>query len=443
MQNLRFIKSILYLTFLCLTTAAVAQDYEYVAEIFNKDHGLPDEYVKNLDLDSYGNVWLLTRKGIVKFNGSSFTQIEFESKLPINGFEIDLRDNLWLNLAIPETSKLETDRILIYNTSSEKLMTIKQYTRFDDFENAKLNFLWRDSGHNIFFSYKNGSVFFYDGSQVTRVFESGPKDFVNRFNINPASLSYANFGESEIYFKNLKDNSVRKYIDKNAFLYIWQDDKIKFKCHFEDLKRGELVPGKQREISLVSVSNDTLFQGVRKLFVYDIDKSNFFYVFNRVLSVYNMEDRKIEDLSELLFSSYGYMDLLDIKAKDNVVWIASTNGLIRIEKKKKVFQPIINNNNLSTREMMIRSEDTLLVNTEYGFYIINHKTNEVLDVIDPEIYFYGLTDIGNDKFIMGNHGRLFKVIDIGLGKSENVKFFKEENGKLVVDIANYLGKSIE
>src|SRR5690606_8678556 len=59
----------------------------YRLQHFNSDNGLPQNSVKGMAFDNYGNLWLGTESGLVKFDGVNFrTKFNINTGLRIHGF---------------------------------------------------------------------------------------------------------------------------------------------------------------------------------------------------------------------------------------------------------------------------------------------------------------------------------------------------------------------
>ena len=76
------------------------------------DNGLPSSYVNDIVVDPFDNVWVATRKGLAKFDGSSWTIYDQSSGLPnkeISGITVDQSGNIWVFSFWGTLSKLESD----------------------------------------------------------------------------------------------------------------------------------------------------------------------------------------------------------------------------------------------------------------------------------------------------------------------------------------------
>ncbi|MEM9549145.1 MAG: hypothetical protein AAGA77_24370, partial [Bacteroidota bacterium] len=173
-------------------SGAYSQSYEHVAEIFTKDHGLPDEYIKDIDVDSYGNIWILTRRGMVKFNGTAFETINIDPNLPIDNFKIDVHDNLWLKISRPRTRFDKWDQLQIYNSTSSQLLSLEEYCSFAELDNSQRILIWKDERNNIFFHYRKDNAFYYNGDRILALPKPYTRELINIQNKKALELSYTN-----------------------------------------------------------------------------------------------------------------------------------------------------------------------------------------------------------------------------------------------------------
>lgn len=422
----------------CSPSFVFGQEYEYVVEKYTRDHGLPDDYIKDLDTDSKGNVWFLTRRGMMKFDGFNFTPIRIHSDLPVKEFVIDKHDNLWLNLSIPERTKLDYDRLLIYRTNEGDFQNVEAYTGFDDFESSKIYFLWKDEKDNIYFSYRKKKVYFYDGNMAKMVFENENNWLVNRRGKREGTISYVNNERNKIISKNIQNDTDQEFNDSDVFFYVWQDGEIRIRCHYDRPWNETIHARRPRSFAITSSLGDTLFQGCKRRWIYDFDGREFYYAFNDHLKVYDMETRSVQDLSEDLFSSYPIHDILAMDADGGVVWVATSSGLIKIEKREKIFRSLLHEQNISIREMVALPGDTLLVSTEYGFYILDHNRNEILNSFHAESYFYGLTPLGKRRYLLGGYGTSNYIVDLSEMKLSEAQYFLSLSDKSLLDSEAHL-----
>jgi ligand-binding sensor domain-containing protein len=86
------------------------------------DNGLPSNFVNDVIVDPFSNVWVATRKGLAKFDGSSWTVYDQSSGLPnnlINGVTVDQSGNIWVYSFWKHLSKLESNDTWTNYSSSE------------------------------------------------------------------------------------------------------------------------------------------------------------------------------------------------------------------------------------------------------------------------------------------------------------------------------------
>ncbi len=416
------------LLFLVLAVSTNGQSFEYVAEKFTKDHGLPDEYIKDLDIDSKGNLWILTRRGLLKFDGFTFEPIHVESILPFKELEVDANDNLWLNLSISERNELVTDRIIIYNTLSKKSLKMAEYCPIGEFDNSRIVYLWNDRAKNIYLSYDRETIFRYDGRELKKVGGDNSNLIVDVKNREPKFLSFRTKNQDAIITKDLNTGETKRYEEKYAHMYVWYEGEAKFKSRFnmhwtESVKRLE-----KARAELVSNSNDTLIRGSKDNLLYEFMGNDFYYITNEQLYVYNLESRDNINLSETLPSIPTNLDLLKVSGYDNTIWLSTNKGLIKVEKKRDIFQEILSEDNLSIREMLAISKDTLLICTESGLYVLDIPSDKILEVIHPGNQFYGIAEVEKGKYLLGTFGPIYTALDLNSSTTTRSKL-KLSNGQ--------------
>ncbi|MBN2669157.1 MAG: T9SS type A sorting domain-containing protein [Bacteroidales bacterium] len=79
---------------------------------YTVDNGLPSSYVNDVVVDPFDNVWVATRKGLAKFNGSTWTIYNTSNGLPnnlIDGITVDQSGNIWVYSFWNSLSKLESN----------------------------------------------------------------------------------------------------------------------------------------------------------------------------------------------------------------------------------------------------------------------------------------------------------------------------------------------
>ncbi|MEM9548819.1 MAG: ATP-binding protein [Bacteroidota bacterium] len=153
--------------------------------------------------------------------------------------------------------------------------------------------------------------------------------------------------------------------------------------------------------------------------------NDFYYATANDLRVYNLQSRKISDLSDLIDPLLSNAEFLKLVAEDQNLWIATTEGLIRLEKKKKIFQPLLAGANISTREMYAISEDSILLCTERGLYLVDSRTNKVQDVLNEKEEFYGISRLSDANYLLGIYGPGSYVVNLEKGTLDK-KIYKNE-----------------
>jgi len=432
-HNFKFIDGLRAISFLLLVLfsySGIGQSFEYVYDKFTTDQGLPDDYIKDLDIDSKGNIWILTRKGIVKFDGLTFESIPIQSKLPFKEFEIDQHDNLWLNIFFSEESDLLKERIIIYDTKLEKSLKLQEYCITSIFDNSYENKLWTDKASNILLSNLDNEVFFYEGDSLKKILDLPAKYQVDTKNKEPYKLSYRNERRNEIYTYDFRIDSIFSIKQPRINSYIWDNNKAIFKSHFvydsgnTNSERGRV------NINLTSDSNDTLINSAILYLKYIFLNDEFYYITLNSFNVYDRVTGTMFNISDKFPSAFSNIELLNINTYGDAIWIGTNDGLIKIKKRKNIFQAILNKNINSIREMSLVSKDTLLICSENGGIIYDLKENRVLKIFDEYLVYYSVTKLDTNQYLLGTFGQYNILKNISDGSSFRINFNLIENDSL-------------
>lgn len=88
---------------------------------YTTDDGLPTNIIANLDIDSSGNLWIVTiMYGVIKFDGSTFTNYTTLDGVPAmtSSIAVDSSDNVWVGTMNAGTGKFDGSTWTTYDTTS-------------------------------------------------------------------------------------------------------------------------------------------------------------------------------------------------------------------------------------------------------------------------------------------------------------------------------------
>lgn len=155
---------------------AYAQHYK--VDLYAQEHGLQNELVKSITIDSMGFIWAATDNGLARFNGNQF--VEFDSKLTSNYVKSVYCNN---NGQIFINTDLGFEKIVLNKNKYTATIIKKGGVKQSD------SLLWypkqffEDTKNNLWFS-DNSAVYKYTGGKLTRYFlgnENTTGSFVHSF----------------------------------------------------------------------------------------------------------------------------------------------------------------------------------------------------------------------------------------------------------------------
>lgn len=304
-----------------------------------------------------------------------------------------------------------------------KTIDLKSYCDIGGYDNSVQMFLWSDRDKNVYLADKN-KVYSFDGTAFKSIYESKEKFWINNLNRDPSNISFRRKTRDFVYFKRPKSNAVQGIYEKNISHYMWEDGKILVKSFIEFENDEKLGEEKVIGYNMISHLGDTLSSKSQKSYVFEVVDDDLFYMDKDSLKLYNFNTQKIQNISSANYPVFSNLNILHMRRNGNTIWAGSNEGLIKIKKEKNIFQSILDTDHLSTREMLVISEDSLLVNSERGTYLLDLKHNTVIERFNETKQYYGMTQIDSFKYLLGSFSESKLVLDI---KNKNSKLIAFEN----------------
>ena len=264
----------------CVFTLSNAQRWVFPYNQYSKRDGLPTNLIYCITSDKYGNLWLGTDAGVVKFDGFNIVRYTTENGLPSNDvFEIfcDSKDRLWLTTFKPDLTYIYRGRIYTKQNSDlvRKLPTVGSFTKvFEDrsnnlwfrtvpFKLVRLDSMDRVTSYTSNFGIRSGGHFFQTddglflvGSDFIIKYDSTKDDF-RRIQRNDGEYCEGMiiFGQRCIYLN--RSNVLRECSTHDLYTGFLRASSLRWNLSYFDSLIW--LPGK-RGIQIIDIHNgkDTL-----------------------------------------------------------------------------------------------------------------------------------------------------------------------------------------
>jgi len=390
--------------------------------------GLPSKSTTATFQDKRGFIWIGTQNGLCRFDGFEFKIFSSSTKEEttisnnyINAICEDKQGNIWvatmdgLNLFDPLNETFE--RFYHHASKPSSLSNNKVWSLLCDHYGTV--WIGTDDGFNrylpnkkAFFVYKpdaakKGSI---QGKSVNAIIEDRQHDLwlgtwsagLNKF-IRKNS-QFINFPQRHLTGKKNPNDvwSLSLAADGSIWVGSYWDGLFNFNIKTEKFSRIESPGGKSMSVfSILPVnSSSLLICSSSGTHLYDLsskywtrigqiqtfdnsralqDKEGHFWI-NAVDGVYLIRDHRYKfNLQPLPLLSAGVSSII---SRENIIWIGTSQGLIRIDKKngqKKIFRKDSGANSLTNdniTKLYYDSRGLLWILTEHGFDSFNEKTKQ-------------------------------------------------------------------
>lgn len=391
---------------------------------FNDSCSLDNNQIHKIVCSKDGFLWVLTKTGLNKFNtysekASRLTLPQnYQLNTTINDVEFDKSNNLWI--ASSEglfLKKNQTDEIIKVELKgvdfefSQILIDYKSNIWLAGRSSVVIKFQF---SNNIIESYAlpdfpNGNK----GFQISDIHEDKEHNIWVADN-NP---NYSDFQIPNVFVKEKGSVQFRPYTDYNEVL-----KKQKKEAFFSEVRKFEsrenqlwLVTTSQSIASIDFATNTfTYYPEHREFFYYrEVDKKTLFFDSHENLwlgtngqGAFILPDKK--DLFKLVnteLEDQFYLKSIRAFYEDKEsLWIGGYNGLIKMDKATKVFEPLVTRDIIYSIEKYPNDENVLILGTEGGgLKKVNINDNKLEDITcewtgcDRSTRFYNwIFDIYND-----------------------------------------------
>lgn len=328
---------------------------------FNAKNGFTDNVVNQLFRDKENNMWLGTDgSGIFKYNSKSYLTYD-ESQGLQNSIVMSI-----ISGADPDETWLGTyDGIFVHKNNTVKRLTIPS----DNEDTKRINFLFKDSNHNIWVGTVGGGIWIYKNKVFKRI---------DRGNQSVASNAI------------LEDRHKNIWISTNFGCYIL-DDKTKKISHVAEqfgtslleISSQIMITGGQNGAALIRNKKHIIplkFKPIAGSSILSMLKHGDNVLFGTAdngLVIWNMITGKIKQIStkDGLFSDHVYSLLLD---KKGVIWIGTGRGINRLKAADFSLLANTNENTLlveCNQNAIFENGDKIWIGTTKGALVYDNNNN--------------------------------------------------------------------
>ena len=330
--------------------------YDEKNDKFNKVLGLTDEldcqFIYSIDEDHEENIWIGTKKGVFKISKDfkvlkKFPAENTESSLGEGDIYTVYYDNdgyIWAGSSNSGLYKIniENDEVTNYKSDLSDSKSIP---------NSNIEAITKDSKNNIWV---------------------GTADGLSRYNKQKDNFDVY---QHKIYDKNsLVNNNIKSLMEDSTGL-IWVGTYSGISIFDPESKINHYKAGLDKAYLL----NENIVHGIYE------DEEGYLWVGTNSNGV-NIIDRK-NNTSKYLNSStdkaFKSNSINDVTGKGNIVYIATDDGLIKVDKSKNTLR----NYNLEDglvdekiKDILIDSKGYLWIGTPDGLSVLNTKTEQFIDI---------------------------------------------------------------
>jgi ligand-binding sensor domain-containing protein len=383
-------KILVLFLFLLLGQCAWAQSFTN----FSTKNGLPSNHVYRITQDNQGFIWILTDKGMVKYNGAEFKTFTTQDGLPSNDIwdiRITPDNKVWFFTKATKLGYIFNDRVFTFSKPN------KNKEIFPVAINQNKNDI----------SFFDGVIYYYLADNVWKPKQSKTKKTYNEFFIHKKNSYFqTNKEETQIQLLNndsriIKTFPINKAILKtnyrgqiNDSLYCWISNQSitllnlnKLALHYIPIKK-EVA----RLMRFNTINNQIQFSGENFLAILNTDytlkiipkipkklhshfsfkdragniwlatfnNGVYFYPKAKQNANYQLENLKITKINNV---------------KDKIIALVYNSGFYKYDKKKKLFEPFLNLEEYLYSATYIDSlKSSFYVGSKHTIKINNNKT---------------------------------------------------------------------
>ncbi len=354
------------LLFWCFT---VAQNFTH----FTTKNGLPSDHVYRVTQDYQGFIWMITDKGIVKYNGTSFQVFTTKDGLPKNDI-YDIRitpdDKVWFVTKASKIGYIAHDKVYAFGSSTkDKILfpnVINQNKNTITFNDSGKNYYLKDSIWNST-SFFNSDEYIYEeviSHQKIAYLASKNLDSLRLFNKQNKLIK-----KMQLHYKigNFKH---RGQINDSLFCWINKKRIIILNLNNYSTKTILFPKGEKSLVRFNAVNNTIQFSGIGFVAVLDT----------------NCTFKKYVATPKSINSLFSFID------RNNNLWITTTsNGVYFIAAASRKAKYQFDNQKING---LITADSTVyaLVQNK-GFYKYNDKEQFFEPFLNLPEYLYSVSTI--------------------------------------------------
>lgn len=390
---MRRVPLLLTVTLLFIYYLVSAQEFNYSIEKYSYDFGLKDNYIVGIDVSKDNVLYVANRLQILKSDNGRFVEIVDLSQYPtILDFAVDDRNYVWLLLKHNGSESfdkkvvlLDPDNYQIVDTNfiTEDGCSLYQTGWYNFFKDQNFNLYLNSAFH----SEPNLKI-----SSESNILKYAPSEIKLRDNLLYSKLSEEYFygsGANRIVLtpKSRRYRAVRiDALNISGFLYNCQDS-VATIPYLSDAKIDELSQAFTYRLFFSPYNDEALIYNQHKF------------------CIVNSSDNSIIKIHELFQKEFENLEILNAIKVKNDIWISTSDGLIKVSRRVKIFQTYLSGNFTQTRNIVSVGQDSILVATEHGIQLLNLETKEVNKI--SRFYTTGLFLDGRGLFYgMGKPGVL-------------------------------------
>ena len=415
----------LLLLFLIFHSVLFGQEYLTEINSYSVEDGLSSRFIFDIHQDTQGFLWIATKNGLNRFDGSNFTVFNSKnSDLPHDEYlEIfeDVNGILW------PTSKDHKEGSSSFWKSvilpSLEIKPLDEYLGVEaPFKSNEITLISQLDDKIILISTKSGGIYTYDGTfkkiaQDERLIYMnllGKEDeryfftdlqHVIEVSENEKTKTYqrhkrGNFPiryNGDIYWMHLIPNSVPVKVDGTIFS---DTDTIQYPFftseEFEKFVKSNILHTQRKNLTYA-----------RSLFHPEKAKA-FFEEKNDLISYLYQE--VIEKNPEIYIGNYHELS-------GNKFVIKSLDRFIFISYAKNQFKKLLENGNVSCRSFYKNSKGELILATYNGIKKIDLKSWEIEHLLDNPNGMRGMTELSNGDMVFGSYGNTAKRVNLDKKKA--------------------------
>ncbi|MFK7978465.1 MAG: ATP-binding protein [Saprospiraceae bacterium] len=429
-----------FITLLFLSSInSLAQDYLFNIETIDVEDGLPEREVYSVVADKKGFLWISTQGAISRYDGNQFKTYT-NHELHISDYSptflaIDDNDNI---LFVEEKEYSEKNYSGVIDTKTDSIYSLEEYTGGLLKSNGVINLNYASQNPNIWFlTTKQGIIYEYKDGEFKQVYEE--KDIFK----NNAYYEPINENESWVLQENKltrlqKNKSKKNYvIGEKKLKFRWatkQDSSIIFNA-FSYGNGIDYLEFKNNEFRPYRAKNNLPYQNILHL-----DETTSTYYLNDSIIIQDLKGQTIFKQNVIL---EGFINRNYFYKPQNILFITSQNGLIKLNRKQNPFKSYYKGN---TIRGLFHKNPFLWISGKMGSKKLNLKTKLAEDIQveylaneTPFVFANIFKDDNNNLFIGTKHSFLLTF------KNEQQRdFYKVENDleELLVPFKNFKTKKL-